>query len=160
MNDTFMNGSAHLMREWKTLRKSLDSSLSDLEHLSLVNEFWSKAGIQSRFLDWDSPEKWLDAWVLINSMDFDESSIALGMFYTLLLCEDQRWTPDRLKLMLIRDQQRSVQRIILEIDRQWLMNLDYRSIVEIETNTNGYMIQQKYSYDGKHHSLDNANFKK
>ena len=154
MNNPFMNGKKSLPKSWRNLRSTLTSDLRDIDHLTIVCEFWKQAPIRARVLDWDAPSIWPDAWTMMHEAEFDESSLALGMFYTLLLSEDQRWTADRLKLMLIRDHGMQIQRVVLMIDDRWLMNLDHGRIMEKDGIMPQLMVQQRYRYDGKTHSIE------
>jgi hypothetical protein len=120
----------------------------------MVCEFWKHTPLGSRILDWDDPASWPDAWTMMHDADFDESSVALGMFYTLLLSEDQQWTADRLTLILIRDNNMQIQRLVLLIDDRWLMNLDHGRIMEKERIMPQLMVQQRYRYDGKSHTIN------
>lgn len=149
----FISGKHSTLKAWKELRSSLQANLDDYAHLKLVSNFWSSAPLSKRITDWDKPESWDDPWQLIYNGDFDESTIAIAMFYTLLLCEDQRWTKDRLVLLLIKDQSRALQRIILEIDGKWLLNLDHNIILDKSKMKIKPLIQQKYEFDGKQHRL-------
>lgn len=153
MMSPFINGTQRLLQSWKDLRRSLTSSISDIEHLSLVINFWSFAPLSVRCLDWDRPEEWPDPWNLVYSNNFDESSISLGMMYTLLLSEDQRWTIDRCRLKLIKDDAHSVQKIILAVDELKLLNYEYKKIVDINSLQTNFFVQQEYIYSGKSHFI-------
>ena len=85
--------------------------------------------------------------------EFDESAISLGMFYTLILSDDERWTIDRCQLKLIKDDIRCQQKIILEVDNKWLMNFEYKKITTVNSAKENYLMQQLYSFDGKNHSI-------
>lgn len=155
----FISGSKELLTAWKNIRSNLTSSLSDMEHLELVNKFWMKSPIaSSTILDWDDAVNWPTPWELMSTTNFDESAISLGMFYTLLLSDDSRWTSDRLKLILVRDTIRQIQKIILEVDNQWLMNLDYNEICSKTAEEKNYIVQQEYEYNGKTHLIKNLAF--
>lgn len=153
MNDAFLYGSKHLIKSWKTLRKQLTDELTDIEHLKLVVDFWSFAPISFISLNWDEPENWLDPWQLVNSQMFDESSISLAMFYTLLLSNDNRWNKDRLSLILIKDSKRHIQRIVLKVDDRYYLNLDYKLVVDSISTPLQLMKQQLYIFNGKKHNV-------
>ena len=151
-NHKFINSNSKcFMNFWKELRKKLTIDLSDQLHLEMVTNFWSQSPISTRAIDWDAPHLWPNPWELINDFKFDESSVALGMFYTLMLSHDQRWTLDRMELMLVKDHVRQIQQIILKVDNQWLLNLEYNSVLDSKKITNNYIVQQRYSFDGKIH---------
>lgn len=153
MINAFLYGSTHLLKLWKELRQEIGNCDNINEQLYLVVKFWSLAPLSTRVLDWDNPQNWPDAWQLIHSQLFDESSIALAMFYTLLLSE--RLDSTQLVLMLIKDQHRQLQRIILKVNNQWFLNLDYNKIVDSHSSPVKLSIQQIYSFDGKIHKIYN-----
>lgn len=149
-NDSFLNGSQHLMKAWKMLRAELTSEKSDAAHLNLINDFWSRAPISKFSLNWDDPTHWPDPWNLISSMDFDESSISLGMKYSLELSNDSRWN-NRCQLKLIKDDQFHIQKIVLIVDDTWLLNYEYKTINDYKKYKKRFAIQQEYLYNGKVH---------
>jgi len=153
MKDSFINGPQHLMKSWKRLRATLSSDLNDQDHLKMVIGFWSHAPISTRMLDWNDPAAWPDAWNLIHLSNFDESSVALAMFYTLLLSNDQRWNDERLSLILVKDSVKEIQKLVLMVDQKWILNLDYNTILDACSPMPGFTVQQRYSYDGKLHSI-------
>jgi|FreactcultureFD7_1027221.scaffolds.fasta_scaffold16157_2 hypothetical protein len=150
----FMNdNSKSFMSCWKELRKNLTDDLSDIQHLELVTQFWSNAPISVRTLDWDDPGSWPDPWTFIHNNRFDESAVSVGMFYTLLLSRDSRWLGNRLQLILVSDQTRAIQRIILSVDNRWLLNLEYQKVINNQTVAKTYNIQQIYDYQDNHYFL-------
>lgn len=153
MVSPFLQGSKILLKLWKELRSQLTSDKTDQQHLQLVINFWSKAPVGVRALDWDDCGSWPDAWLLIHLNEFDESAVALGMFYTLILSEDERWSSDRCKLLLIKDDVLSQQKIVLSIDNQWFMNYEYRKIIAVNDISNDYYVQQVYDFDGKNYVI-------
>lgn len=154
MQSPFIQGSKSSLKNWKELRNSLSGVMSDMEQMVAVVSYWSKAPIMACSLNWDGPNEWPDPWKLIFDGNFDESLISLGMFYTLLLSDDGRWGTDRLSLILILDRERQAQRLVLEVDSRWILNLDYNSIVDGNSSGKTFFIQQRYLYDGKEHSVD------
>lgn len=151
-NFIFLTQPKQLLKSWKDLRERLTVTKSDDEHLRLVIDFWNHAPIGPRSINWDQPTQWPDPWQLIHDREFDESSIAIGMFYTLLLAEDQRWDPSRLQLVLINDTDQKIQRLVLLVDRRLVLNLDYGSIINVDQLGNA-RVQQRYIYNGKGHAL-------
>lgn len=153
MNDAFLHGSKHLLKSWRTLRQQLTNELIDTEQLKLVVKFWSLAPLSFISLNWDDPTNWPDPWQLIHSQMFDESSISLAMFYTLFLSKDGRWATNRLSLILAKDSQRQIQRIILKVDDRYYLNLDYNFVVDSTSTSLQLMKQQIYVFDGKRHNV-------
>lgn len=158
MTSPFLVGKKAVVQQWKELRAGLDSTQDDIQQLEMVMKFWNKAPISSRMLDWDDPSGWPGPWEMIDRDEYDDSMLSLAMFYTLHLGQDQRWNgTNRLRLLLIRDRQLCIQRLILEVDETWLINLEYDRMVNKETTAAGMcMVQQRYHYDGKVHSILDA----
>jgi hypothetical protein len=149
----FVANRTRLVALWKNLRGQLDRELSDLQQLQLVCGFWSHAPISRYVLNWDDPTGWPDPWSLMDRADFDESAVSLAMQYTLLLGADQRWTADRLQLVLATDPQRCLQQIMLVVDSRWLLNWEYLRVADwCEVRPNLH-IHQRYSYNKRQHTM-------
>ena len=156
----FFNGHDNLLKSWKNLRTTMTTELTDTEHLEKVSAFWSNAPLSVRIIDWDLPESWPDPWSLMYQNKFDESAVSLGMFYTLLLSNDNRWQNDRLQLQLITDLHRSTQLIVLKVDNRWLMNVEYNQVIDSKEFKMNYSVQHNYGYCDSKHYLLNYGYKK
>jgi hypothetical protein len=151
MDNPFLGNPKHLSSRWRELRSILTSDKTDHQHLIDVVSFWSKAPMVNPYLNWDDTKSWPDPWELIASMDFDPSSVALGMEYTLLLGEDGRWTTDRLQLGLVRLIDGSQQYIVLNVDGNHILNHYLNTVVSMDECSKDFVIQQAYSYINKTH---------
>ena len=156
MENPFLNNPSTLAKHWRSLRSQLTAEKTDLQHLELVTKFWSHAPLLSTFLDWDQPSNWLGPWELIAEMDFDISSLALGMEYTLLLSSDQRWTPDRINLALVCAQDKSQQLLVLLVDGLYVLNFEYASVIPWDQACKELVVQQSYQYTNKMHKFKDA----
>lgn len=149
------SNSQMVLQKWKSLRATLNDSLLDYEQLKYVTDFWSRCPLYKRILDWDRPDLWPDPWQLIHENRFDECAISLGMFYTLLLSSDGRWTTERLKLMLIKNPQQQFQGIVLQVDNRYILNYDYNNVFETCLLDAGTIVQRCYNYQNKEFSYPN-----
>jgi len=149
----FVNGPSHLMKTWKSLRTKLTTDLTDYQQLENVLNFWSNAPISTITSDWNDAESWIEPWTFIHNNKFDESSRAVGMFFSLLLSHDGRWTTDRLSLVCITNQTITTPRIILEIDNRLILNLEYRAVVDHCTSSPNYTIHTRYDYQTARYSM-------
>ena len=149
MNLPLFYGKKPALQSWKDLRVSLSKDNSDYEHLKKTVNWWSSAPLSKNVLNWDVPQEWPDPWQMIYNGNFDESCLAVGMFYTLLFANDNRWDPTRLKLFLILDKGRQLQQIVLDVDDCWLLNLEYNSIINKKTESQKLLIQNKYTYNNQ-----------
>ena len=151
MENPFFNSPSILAKHWRSLRKNLTADKTDLEHLQLVANFWSQAPISAAFLDWDQPGIWFGPWELIAEKDYDISSVALGIEYTLLLAEDQRWSADRLTLALASTHDKSQQLLVLIVDNNYVLNYEWGRVVTIDQASKELVMQQSYQYNNKMH---------
>jgi len=143
--DMFM--SKDILQLWKTIRNSLTSDLTDIEQLEIVTKFWSFAPLQSRILDWDKPTEWPSPWELIGDKNYDESSIAVAMMYTLLFGNDGRWNSSNLRLILATDRVNSIQNVMLVVKDTWLLNYEYAKISDWAGIKNNLHIHHRYNYN-------------
>lgn len=141
----FLSHPRDRMRIWRELRASLDGTLGDMAHLEMVTSYWTKAPISTPYLDYMSPSTWPDAWGLLDSNDFDQNAIGLGMFYTLLLSRDGRWV-DRLGLSVIRHMDLSIERMVVVVDGRLALNYDHGA-VSCWPPEGHYIIMHDYTYD-------------
>jgi hypothetical protein len=144
MSNYFLSTSDSRLKSWKNLRQSLDNTLTDIDHLKIITEWWSKAPIEKGVVDWDSPKDWLDPWELMYEGNFDHAAISLGMFYTLLLANDDRWNENRLQLSLAITKDRDWQGIILIVDKKWGLNYIYNTVVDLHSLGETLLVTQKY----------------
>jgi hypothetical protein len=153
MHNPFLSGPKQLSQHWRELRSQLAHDKTDLEHLELAVKFWAKAPTVPQFLDWTRPSTWSDPWELLSNNNYDESSISLGIQYTLLLSDDGRWTADRLQLAFINLADKSMQYIVLIVDNRYVLNFRYNTIVELDNVANEFAIHQLYRYTNKSHAI-------
>lgn len=73
--------------KWREWRNSL-VPLSLDECLKEVAITWAKAPLVNHYLTPDDINEWPDPWQLINDNIYCDLSIALGMFYSLALCDN------------------------------------------------------------------------
>lgn len=75
-------------RQWRNSLTTLNLE-SCLKEISLT---WAKAPLVNHYLIPDDIVDWPDPWNLINDNIYCDLSIALGMFYTLSLCDNPNIT--------------------------------------------------------------------
>ena len=146
MHNPFLLHPQQLQKTWKDLRAEISTDLSLSQKLSLVQKFWNHAPIGSPFLDYLDTGSWPDPWNLIDAKHLDINSVALGMFYTLLLSDDRSWTADRLTLLLIRNGEQCWERLVCMVDDRWLLNYDRQAVVDASEMPNITCLHT-YKYD-------------
>ena len=114
--------------------------------LTTVSDFWNQAPISKPYLDCLDTESWPDAWSLIDNRILDANTVSLGMFYTLLFCEDRRWTADRLRLAMLRQPLLAWEGLVCLADDQWMIGYDRRGVTDLQSIP-GLLCMHTYKYD-------------
>lgn len=153
MENPFLSGPKQTSQLWRDLRAKLTEDKTNEDHLRMVTEFWAKAPLVTSYLNWDDPGTWPDPWELIAERKFDPSVVALGMEYTLCLSDDGRWTANRLQLVLAASTDGSTQNLILIVDDRYVLNHFYNDIATIEDVSKDVVIQQRYAYINRVHTV-------
>lgn len=119
---------------WRQFRDSLEISNSPFDD---VAEFWSHAPFVGPYLDPKNPSEWPDPWHLVLDLHLDDLAISLGMLYTLQLT--RRFMSSEYEIHTSMSPEDHNQKYFLLVDKKYALNLEYKSVVDIETvdlNTN------------------------
>lgn len=117
------------LAEWREFRTTLDG-IGDMEQLKAVSAWVSQAPTSTYVLDYDDPASWEGPWDLLHRGDFDDVAKAYLMEQTLYMLG---WAPERMKLVMIRNQEASVQTMILLIDNKWALNYIHADVFNFDT---------------------------
>lgn len=113
---------------WKEFRDSLETSNTPLEDVAML---WSQAPFVSPYLNPTTPDEWPDPWHLVLDLRLDDLAIALGMLYTIKLT--QRFKEANCEIYTTVFPHDKTPRYCLVIDNERILNLEYRSVVGIES---------------------------
>ena len=152
MDNHFLQSSKNLLARWKQLRSSLTSDMSDQDQAQSVSLWWSLAPLGKPYLDYLNPKKWPDAWTLIDSKDFDQATISLGMFYTLLMSSDGRWTQDNLCMAFMRSVQMHHENLCCILRGQLVIGWRH-AVVDNLDQMNDITVLHRYTYDAAVRSM-------
>jgi hypothetical protein len=153
MKNTFLDAPKQIMQEWKNLRSSMTTETLDHDQLLATVNFWSMAPLMTNYLNWDDTANWPDPWTMIGDNSYCVHMLALAMFYTLLLGKDQRWSTDRVKLVLASDADRTMQQLAVLVDEKYMLNLQYNTVVSSDSDGFNFVIHHAYHYNGKTHTI-------
>jgi len=117
------------LAEWREFRTSL-VGIGDMEQLIAVAKWVAQAPVSKYVLDYDDPQNWCTPWELLHQGDFDDVAMAYLMEQTLFALG---WSPERMKLMMVRNQEASVQTMILLVDNKWALNYQHESVFNFDT---------------------------
>lgn len=109
---------------WKACRENLRGK-SEADQLSDVVAFWSQAPLENNSYDLTDPNTWPSPWEMLHAGNWCRKSLAIGMEFTLRL---GGWQPERMKLIMAHDQERSETVFVVEIDGEKLLNYDFQKV--------------------------------
>ena len=135
------------MADWKAFRTSL-IALPEHDQLQAVARYWAQAPLKTMAYDPEMLDTYPTPWEMMAENDWCENSIAVGMEFTLRLAG---WSPDRLRIKMMRDYDFSIQKLVVEIDKKYLVNYDYSAVVEIP-NTR-FDILQTWGFKGRKYEI-------
>jgi hypothetical protein len=135
------------LRNWRDLRKSLTNDLTEKEHLEKISEYWSQCPLQNMIIDPYNPKTWMTPWELINYGQFCKHTVGYLIEQTLLFTESDYWNDQRVQLVLIKDVAISDIALVVVIDNEFVLNYNYRSIINYKSIENQITILGKYKYD-------------
>ena len=115
---------------WKEFRNSLETSSDPLLD---VAKFWSQAPFVSPYLNPQNPNEWPDPWHLVIDLHLDDLAIALGMLYTIKLT--RRFIDTECEIHTSMLPERKEPTYLLVVDKKHVLNLEYNSVVGIESLT-------------------------
>lgn len=119
--------------KWREWRNSLVPLTLD-ECLKEVAINWAKAPLINHYLTPDDINEWPDPWQLINDNIYCDLSIALGMFYSLALCDNPHIS-DNIRIEIYKTSDGWIN--LCSIDQGlYMLNWAPRSIVNISTLPN------------------------
>lgn len=119
--------------KWREWRNSLVPLTLD-ECLKEVAINWAKAPLINHYLTPDDINEWPDPWQLINDNIYCDLSIALGMFYSIALCDNPHIS-DNIRIEIYKTSDGWIN--LCSIDQGlYMLNWTPRSVVNISTLPN------------------------
>lgn len=134
-NPFIIYSNREMMKYWHQFRDSLSHESEIDITLTKVCQFWAKAPISTRKIDYFTPEMWPTPWELIHSGEYCRSSIALGMESTLMLFKGSPFTADRVELALIDDDHVDMYLIVI-VDGHKVLNYSIGEVVTLDQMKN------------------------
>lgn len=138
------------LRDWKAFRKEVAGIADIKEQLLTVQEYWNKQAFVSRYIDIDSPEDWPRPWKLIYNGTYCPFAKVYLMEQTLILADDERYKPKKLRLAYAIDQSISDSFMILIYDNKYVLNYQYDQIINFDFIKKTCIIVQEYTESDQH----------
>lgn len=117
------------LAEWRDFRASL-ADTGDMEQLAAVAKWVAQVPTSTYVLDYDDTTSWPGPWDLLHQGDFDDVAKAYLMEQTLVMLG---WAPERMRLIMVRNQEASFQTMILLIDNKWALNYRHAEVFNFDT---------------------------
>lgn len=108
---------------WKEFRQSLDIT-NTYEVCETVLNWWESAPLINISIDPVNADQWPTPWEMLHQGDFCESSLALGMSYTIYYANPKI----RNELIFVTCRDKGLQKLCALIDNQYLLNFERSSI--------------------------------
>jgi len=140
------------LHEWKSFRKSigqleLEPALQSIAHL------WSYAPYVTHYLSPDLLEEWPDPWTLVHENYYCDLAKALGMLYTVYLCNHYQNSINQLEIRVYKNTDNQDISNLVWINRgKYVLNLMFDTVVNKNLVDEKY--QLKYKYDVNDLKLD------
>lgn len=112
----------------------------------MVIDWWKSAPYGKPYLDYLDPQKWPSPWLLLEHGIYDQSSVSLGIYYTMLMADDQRWNSDRLRLCMLRNTQLCHENLTCIVDAKFLLGFEFGRITELKSVSDTTVLHS-YNYD-------------
>jgi|TARA_B110000503_G_C7153199_1_gene416107 hypothetical protein len=131
------------LAEWKAFRTELNEldDISDEDFLQTLVDWWRLAPLSNRVIDPYSSEEWPNPWDLLWHGLYDENVIALGMAYTLELCD---WSCD---ILLVQDAGKSKVGLVIRLDNEYVLNHNYGIVDNVSVLDKCEILNTWYSDD-------------
>ena len=117
------------LRDWKEFRTQL-SSLTLEEALTKTNHLWSYAPYVAHYLDPNLKEQFPDPWTLLHENYYCDLAKALGMLYTLYLCDHYSNSIKELELKIYKNPtNQDIFNTVWINEGKYILNLEFNTIV-------------------------------
>jgi len=92
------------------------------------------------------PASWPDPWTLLDTKILDKNSISLGMFYTILLSNDDAIKNMDITLAMMRQPRLSWEGLVCVIDGQWIIGYNHNAVVDLDSIPDLH-VMHRYKYN-------------
>lgn len=133
------------LHQWRAHRESI--SARDLESaLQATSQLWSYAPYVAHYLAADLIAEWPDPWALVHENYYCDLAKALGMLYTLYLCDHWDNTIDNLEIRVYKDLDTGDILNTVWVNRgKYILNLRFNEIVNKHLVDEKLQLKHRYS---------------
>jgi hypothetical protein len=133
------------LHEWRLFRSDisklpLETAVERAQHL------WSYAPYVTHYLADDLVDDWPDPWTLVHENYYCDLARALGMLYTLRLCDHWINQVDNLEIRIYKDQEtHDILRTVWVNKGKYILNLIYDTVVNKASITENLVLKHRYT---------------
>lgn len=146
MDNPFLAHPRQLQQIWKDLRRSVADMPLMHDKLTTVCDFWQRAPLSKPYIDYLLPNTWPDPWCILDTRLLDESTVSIGIFYTLLLSGDPALSADNLRLCLVRNHHEHWERLVCIVQERYVLNQRMHEITDRASLLDMYILHS-YTYN-------------
>jgi len=140
------------LREWRSFRREI-GQLPVESAIQQTVQLWSYAPYVTHYLCADLVEDWPEPWTLVHENYYCDLAKALGMLYTLYLCDHWNNSIKQLELRVYKNTDNQDVVNVVWINRgKYILNLMFDTVVNKNLVDEKY--QLKYKYDVNDLKLD------
>jgi len=126
MKDTWQLPLKPRLRRWRSFRKEIEAIESSIEQLQVVVDFWKTTPLATRIIDPYDIGTWPNPWEMLNTNEYDENVVALGMAYTL------HYSNINCRILLVQNIKNREIKLIVLVDELHILNYNYDSVDTLE----------------------------
>ena len=126
------------LSQWREFRKGLDTDNTQ-EGCNTVIDWWKMAPLSKMTINPVDSNTWPTPWEMLHSGDFCESSLALGMSYTIYYANETIAN----ELLYVTDKKNSTQKLCAWINNKYLLNYEHGAISTLPTENVSISFRKK-----------------
>jgi hypothetical protein len=129
MMNPFQSTYNHRLTEWRQLRE-LSSTVSTEQACVEIDRWWQLAPFINHHLHWNDTENWPDPWTMLSENIYCPLTRAVGMCYTLLLCDI-----NNIDLITATDEQAEEHYLVLVDNPKYTLNYWPNSVLSTQLSS-------------------------
>ena len=133
------------LREWRSFRREI-GQLPMESAIQQTVQLWSYAPYVTHYLCADLVEDWPEPWTLVHENYYCDLAKALGMLYTLYLCDHWNNSIDNLEIRIYKDtDQHDILNTVWVNTGKYILNFQFNAVVNKILVDEKYKLKHRYT---------------